>query len=211
MLYPNKALINFFRGALVLILILNIFNGAIAEHPRFSSISSWGTVWQGLFLTAFISWLLLEVSNFYLKKTRVGHLPAYFWVVATGLIGADFFNSYSGLFEVANFDKGAHAAGGFFFGLLMLGLIKRINRSYDLKLTKTLIYYLAFASVNLGGIVYEIGELIGDRFFGSHNITGIFDTSEDLIFNNIGLILLLLIDWVLHRIEAGKKRAPDIS
>src|SRR3989344_4418177 len=205
MFVPNRLLINIFRGLFVLLLALNIFHGAISENPRFSSVSSWGDFWYGLFLTATISWLILEGLNWYFRKTKIGHLPSYFWAVAVGLNGADFFNSYSKLFEVSHFDKLAHAAGGFFFGILILSLVKRFNVNYGLNLNKTLIYYLTITSVNLGGIIYEIGEWVGDKYFGSNNITGIFDTTGDLIFNNIGLFLVLIIDWVYHRIEKSRR------
>jgi hypothetical protein len=67
-------------------------------------------------------------------------------------------------------------------------------------LTKFLIYYFTITTVNVGGILYEIGELIGDKYFGSLNITGLFDTTEDLIFNNAGLLLLLIADWAINKL-----------
>jgi len=199
---PNKILINIFRGLLVLLLIINILNGAVSSNPRFSNVSSWGELWQGLFLTALITWVILEIANFYFKKTKVGHLPAYFWVIAAGLNSADFFNNYTLLFEIPNYDKFVHAFGGFFFGILMLGLAKRINYNYNLGLSTPLIYYLVFATVNMGGVVYEFAELIGDKYFQARNITGALDTSEDLVFNNIGVALLLMGDWVAKKFSA---------
>lgn len=203
---PNKLLINIFRGIMVTILFLNVLNGAISDNPRFSKISSWGPLWHGLFLTTLISWAILELANLYFKKTKVGHLPSYFWFIAAGLNGADFFNNYSLLFEIPNFDKLAHALGGFFFGMLMLGLIKRIDQSHNIGLSRFLIFYLTIATVNLGGVIYEIGELIGDKYFGSRNITGFFDTTEDLVFNNVGLFILLGIDWLVNKLTQAKNK-----
>jgi|GEM_PF-6142104 len=202
MAYPNKRLINICRALLILLLALNVLNGAVVNDPRFSKLSSWGPLWQGLFLTVLVSWLILEAANYFSKKTSVGALPAYFWIIAAGLNGADFFGNYSLLFEVPNYDKLAHTFGGFFFGIIILGLAKLINKKYNLRLPNALIYYLVAATVNMGGIVYEIGELIGDKYFGSSNITGPLDTTEDLVFNNLGLALLLMGDWVARKLKS---------
>lgn len=203
---PNRTLIGIFRGLLILILLLNIFNGAVSGNPRFSAVSAWGPLWQGLFLTTLISWMILETANYFFKKTRVGYLPAHFWLIAAGLNANDFFNSYIKLFEVENFDKSVHLLSSFFFGIIILGLARRIDGNYNLHLPKILFYYLIAATVNVGGILYEIGELIGDRYFGSSNITGAFDTTEDIIFNNIGLFLILAIDFLSTKIRTKKVR-----
>lgn len=184
---------NFFRIFLVLILLFNVYNGLISENHRFSQTSSWGTLWQGLFLTTLISWMFLETVNWYFQKTRVGTLPALFWGIATGMNGADFFYNFTKLFEVPFFDKIVHASGGFLFGIIAIIIIQRINEAYRLELPRLLFYYLLIATTNLAGIVYEIGELIGDKYFGSRNITGPFDTTEDLVFNNLGLTIVILI------------------
>jgi len=43
--------------------------------------------------------------------------------------------------------------------------------------------------------------LIGDRYYGAHNVTGAFDTSSDLLVNNLGIILVLVGDFVISRIR----------
>lgn len=206
-------MLNVFRGLLVLILFLNIFNGAVSHNPQFSVVSSWGPLWQGLFLTTLISWMILEITNYFFKKTRVGHLPTYFWLIAAGLNANDFFNNYAKIFEIQNFDKLVHLLGGFFFGIIILELARRIDKTYRLRLPAILFYYLIAATVNFGGILYEVGELIGDKYFGSSNISAVFDTTEDMIFNNIGLALILAIDFISVRIKtkryAAKRNALD--
>lgn len=202
MTYPNRKLINVFRVFLILILIVNVLNGAVADNPRFSAISSWGPLWQGLFLTALISWAFLELVNHLFKKTRVGALPAYFWLITAGLNGADFLSNYSLLFEIANFDKMVHFTSGFFLGILLLNLAKRLNKNYNLNFSTFLFYFFAICVANVAGVIYEIGELIGDKYFGANNIIGPFDTTEDLVFNNLGLALLLISDWVIKKIRA---------
>jgi len=201
----NRTLINIFRSLLVVLLVVNILNGAVSNNPRFSSVSSWGEFWQGLFLTVLITWAILEAANLYLKKTKVGHLPAYFWAVAAGLNGADFISNYALLFEIPYYDKLIHASSGLLVTLLVLALILQINKNYNLNLRPSITYLLVIGLVNMGGILYEIAELIGDKYFGARNITGRFDTTGDLVFNNLGMTLMLIGYWISKKIKGVKK------
>jgi len=200
----SRKLVNIFRGLLVLVILLGLYNGLWADPKYRSQISSWGEIWYGLMLTVLLSWGILEGVNYFLQRHKFGHLPAYFWFITAGLNGGDLFGSASLLFEIRHYDKLTHSINNFFVAWLVFAMVKQINQSYHFKLNRFLIYYLTFATVNVLGVLYEVLEVIGDYYLGAVNITSRFDTTSDLIFNNAGLALLLISDLVIQKIQARR-------
>lgn len=194
----RRWIINISRLVLLLILFLDFYNGFLTLHPRIPKFSSWGTLWQGLFLTVLVGWVTLEIINYYFYKKGFKPLPAYFWVLVIIFTGGDSLSNFFLLYELPNFDKFMHFGGGFISGFLILNLLNNINKHHNNALSKLLIYYLTLATVNFGAVIYEIGELIGDKYFDANNIISGFDTSEDLIFNIAGVLLILLLDSLIY-------------
>lgn len=198
---PNKTAVNIFRGIIIGVLLTILYQGTIAEVPRFSEISGWGNVWGGLFLTSLVIWVALEIANKISMKTRVGHFPVIFWGLIASMSGVDFSASFFSLFEIKYFDKFVHFSLSGVGAVIFLVLFKKISGS------RIWNYYLTWATVNLFNVLYEIAEMIGDKYFGAYNIPNRFDTGEDFVFNNLGILTILLIDFAISKFREKKLKS----
>ena len=196
----NKWVLNFCRGFLAAILFYVLYNGLLTDQSGLSP-AAWGRFWLGPFLSPGVLWSVLEGAHWYLKRTRFGHLPAVFWALGTALGGIDFGANTFSLFEIQNFDKIVHFSTGILGTVLFLNLIRVISRFYQYNIPRMVVYYVTLTTANLFSVIYEIAELIGDRYYGAHNVTGPFDTSSDLLVNNLGIILVLAADFAISIIR----------
>lgn len=188
-------------------LAITFYYGAISSSFHFSKTSAWGDAWGGLFLSSVMVLVALESANWLSKKTRVGHLPASLWGFVAAISGTDIGSSFFSLFEISNFDSIVHYTLSGIGTIIFLILFKRIVGVYFEKHHLALTYYLAFTTVNVLNVLYEIGEAIGDKYYGSFNITSRFDTGGDLIFDNLGILTVLLLDFLIPRAIKFFKRA----
>ena len=203
----NKFVINLFRGLIFGFLLIILYKGLLSPSPNFSKTSAWGDAWGGLFLSSVAILGLLETSNWFSKKTRIGHLPASFWGFAATISGTDVGASLLSLFEIPYFDNIVHYSLSGVGAIIFLILFRKIFKTYLEKVHWLVPYYLAFATVNVLNVFYEIGEMIGDKYYGSFNITSQFDTGEDFVFNNLGILTVLLIDLIMLRLIKRSKQA----
>lgn len=197
----KNLLINTARLFLLLVLFLDFYNGFLTLHPRIPKLSSWGTLWQGLFLTVLITWITIEIVNHYLIKKGDSGLPSYFWSLTVLGTGGDSLANFFLLFELPYFDKFMHFSAAVIFSFLAMKFLNMLENLLNLRFSKLLAYYLVLSIINLGAVVYEIGEWIGDKYFDANNIIGVFDTTEDIIFNLIGASVVILIDFTVHKIK----------
>ncbi len=197
----NRWIVNFCRGFFVAAIFYVLYNGIFTDDYNYFSPAGWGSFWIGQFLTIATLWAILESSHWYFKQTRFGHLPAVFWALGTAFGGIDFGAGTFSLFEIQSFDKVVHFSTGILGAVLFLNLVRVVSKFYHYNTPRIVAYYIALTSVNIFGIVYEIAELIGDRYYGAHNVTGPFDTTEDILVNNIGIVLILISDFVISRIR----------
>jgi uncharacterized membrane protein YjdF len=189
------------RGALAITLLVYLYNGLLAAKPQLSQFSGWGELWQGQVLTVVAVWAILEISNLIAQKTKLGGLPNYAWILAGGINGVDFVANVFLLFEIPQFDKIVHFSTGIAGGLLFLMLIRWAFKKHEIRLPKFWIYLLTIATVNLLAVIYEIIELVGDKYFGAFNITDKFDTTEDLLLDMLGVSVVIAADLIIGKIK----------
>lgn len=147
--------------------------------------------WPGLIGTAFLLWLALEICNKFYKP-----VPwfLYFGIMSETTLDAssDIFHFYS---QIVWWDELMHFAGGAVAALIIIYIFKQS-------------YFYSLLWVNLLGVMYEYWEFLIDKFyFGYSKALGNGpDTVDDLLFNIIGVVsiilLLKLINYV--KINYGK-------
>jgi len=186
---------NIFRGLILVTLIFNFYNAFIGDIvPRYS-LNSWGKFKSGPFLTVLFVWLILEIANY---LSSHGTLPANLWGFAAMGLMLDSTSDYTLLFEkFRHYDSLMHfIVGGIIASFIIINALKHF---FNVSSLPTIwLYALTVMLVNLAGVMYEILELIADKYFGASNITSRFDTTQDLIFNIAGSLTFIL----LHRLLA---------
>lgn len=183
---------------MLLILGFNFYNAFISESFNRLSLIAWGNFLAAPFIFTLLVWLILELINYFLNKKQ-NVLPSYFWgLITTGLI-LDSTSDYSGLYDkFFDLDKIFHfLIGGFFLGFLILKTIEIFYQK--LYLPKLSEYFLVILLVNFIGVIYEFFEYIGQKYFGAGNIKNIFDTTEDLILNILGVLIAIFIHFLFSR------------
>ena len=102
------------------------------------------------------------------------------------------------------FDDILHIHGGFFGAVAMFPFILGSTIAWsDLppKAVKWKVWFSALAIVNMVGVFWEIGEFISDKIFSNYpgyrmaQENSLDDTMLDLIYNNVGASIGILLFW----------------
>lgn len=95
--------------------------------------------------------------------------------------------------KIPNWDRLAHFLGTAVVTLGILATLQMLRQHGKIQLGGLFISIVAPSIAISITVVHEIAEFIGDRWFGTHRVTGIFDTSGDLVFNLLGAALVILL------------------
>jgi len=187
-----------FRILILLTLLFNFYNAFIGDIvPRFS-FNAWGQFKTGPFLTVLFVWLILEIINYFSVNHGIA-LPSSLWgFVAFGLI-LDSTSDYTFIYDkLRNYDKVMHfLVGGLLSGFIIIKIIEYFSAKSPLP--PLLKYSLTILLINFAGFLYEIFEFITDRFLNASNIRSRFDTTEDMILNLLGAVLISFIHYLFFQ------------
>lgn len=116
------------------------------------------------------------------------------------------------------YDSILHVTGGILLAFLGLstfyGLEKRFS-NYTPRAFKTKVSIASFNLVNSLGVIWEIIEFTADQIFGGtpgYRLAqegSLFDTMTDLIENNMGALLAILIFWRVIELKKEKELPVD--
>ncbi|MBU0598518.1 hypothetical protein KKF61_06060 [Patescibacteria group bacterium] len=167
--------------------------------------------WLGLVVTAVFVWAALEIVSARLKKTTNRTLP---WIV----FFACFFSiSFDALGDVAGwysrfvwYDQVGHTLGGAMAALLMFFVLWRLNQAGRIKIGKKLLGFMAITGSAFFGVLYELEEYLEDVFTGGNRLGSGVDTANDMMWNTIGALIVVLIAVKILRSRHSEEPAQEI-
>ncbi len=122
------------------------------------------------------------------------------WLNAT----ANFLNFYTRFFY---WDNLAHFLGTSVVTVGILVILKILQQRGMINMGGLFLAIVALSLAMSLSVIYEIFEYTGDQLFGTHRVTGLYDTSSDLLLNTSGALLVIILAHpksILQRL-AGKK------
>ena len=103
--------------------------------------------------------------------------------------------------KIPNWDRLAHFLGTAVVTLGILATLQMLRQHGKIQLGGLFITIVAPSIALSITVIHEIVEFIGDRYFGTHRITSLFDTSGDLLFNLLGAGLVILLIQPYRRMK----------
>ncbi|MFH0820009.1 MAG: hypothetical protein V1892_03180 [bacterium] len=202
-------IINFLRLLFSGLVILELFN-----YLRIFQFSVEYT-WLGLLVTSTVSWILLESTAYQYQKKERHRLHWLFWLIILAALSldaaGDFFHFY-GKFDW--WDQFAHlfisavvcftlfvVISAFWIDKFQFSLLFRGGR---LKLS---LFLAATSTISLSAL-YEIEEYLEDIIFKTHRLGPGTDTANDLLFNLLG-VLLVVIFMNFYYLTTHKRKILD--
>lgn len=136
------------------------------------------------------------------------------WLVAIGVwfdaLG-NFINFYS---RFSWWDKLAHGIGSAAAALALFALLNGLQHLGRIRLTRWLTALFAMSCTTLLAAIYEISEYLGDQWFATHRVTDLYDTADDLLWNTIGVVLVIALASMMtvrHRRRNLTETVQDIQ
>ncbi len=188
----NKVLTSISRLGFLLWIIFELLNwqGVLNFTLDFS--------WLGLVLTAGFVWVSLEIISWRLKKVSGKPLPWFAFFLSLLSVSFDAFGDthhlYSRFFW---YDQVAHVIGGAMAGLVTFVFVWRLVEAGRINLGRKLSGFFAVCISSFLGVLYEIEEYLEDVLTGSQRAGNSFDTSNDLLWNTVGALVIVAIAVLL--------------
>lgn len=139
------------------------------------------------------------------------HLPVIVqWSVLVGVAfdaAGNFLRLYG---SVLWWDKLAHAIGSAAVALALYALVWEFRNAVPFAKQQWWMVLYVIGTTSLLATLYEISEYLGDLKFHTHRVTDFFDTSDDLMWNVIGSVAVLILLHLFHR-EKRPQEAPTES
>ncbi|MFA6473302.1 MAG: DUF2238 domain-containing protein [Patescibacteria group bacterium] len=149
--------------------------------------------WLGLVLTASLAWLALEVISWRLRKVGAGNL--WGWTFLAALISqcTDALGDILRLYGTqAWYDQAAHFVGGAVVALVFYNIFHNLQGHGSMRLPPSWMSAFSIFSAMAIGSLYELEEYGEDVLFHSNRLGSAFDTGNDMFFNTIGAVVLVV-------------------
>ena len=150
--------------------------------------------WLGLVITSGFVWGVIEFTSAKLKKSTGQTLP---WIV---YFGGLFSVSMDALGDIAHwysayewYDQMTHALGGGMAALIAFFVFWRLNQAGNIRVGEKLLGFMAFTTTAFLGVLYELEEYIEDVFTGGNRLGTGVDTANDMMWNTIGALVVVII------------------
>jgi hypothetical protein len=105
-------------------------------------------------------------------------------------------------------DKLAHFTGSFAPIAVILTFVYQLNQQGRIRLPQWSVGLFSVSMVTLLSVVYEVSEYVGDIWFGTHRVTDLFDTADDLMYNTASALFVVMVFWAWR--WAKQKRSAQI-
>jgi hypothetical protein len=181
---------------------LNIVCSLLLFVPAFASIGDFNLPHMiGYIVMAFLgyaTWIFQGITGVPMfEETR--------FLTLLHLVLHSFFGMWLGFYNnFALFDDLLHVFGGFWGGFSLFPFIFGSAIAWSNlppKAIKWKVWLSGIAIVNMAGVFWEIGEFVSDKIFGGYpgyrmaQENSLDDTMIDLIYNNIGATIGILLFW----------------
>jgi hypothetical protein len=131
------------------------------------------------------------------------HFPGIVSILVAASIwfdgGANFWQLFG---RILWWDKMAHFTGSFAPAAVFLTYFFQLNLKGRIRLPHFLIGLFSVSMVSLLCVLYEVSEYWGDVWFGTHRVTDLFDTSDDLMYNTASAVFVVIVFFVWRRLKA---------
>jgi len=157
---------------------------------------------MALALTNVAGVIILLIVYFILKKKIKVEIPWYTaWFAALG-IWFDAAGNFARLYaKIIWWDKLAHAVGSASVALALFFIFYHLNKQGRIKLGGFNLCLYTISLTTFLSVIYEISEYIGDKISTSLRVTDIYDTADDLLWNGLAALLVVLIAYFLAKIR----------
>lgn len=162
--------------------------------------------WFGLMITGGFVWAAMEVISAKLKKATGKPLPWYVFAVGLAGISLDALGDVSHWYmKFEWYDQVGHANGGAMTALVFFFIFYRMLEADKIKLGPKLLGFMALCGGTLLGVMYELEEYIEDIFTGGNRLGSGIDTANDLMWNTIGgLIVVIIAVRIIKKVNNAK-------
>ncbi|MBU0707756.1 hypothetical protein KKG41_05290 [Patescibacteria group bacterium] len=151
--------------------------------PRQVALSFTSIIGGGIYLLVFVK----------LRRQQIVIPWIAAWLVALG-IWFDAAGNFAGLYgRILWWDKPAHCVSSMAVTAVFWFIIVRLNQQGRIRLSSWLINLFSVSLTMLISSIYEVTELIGDSFWPTNRITDLYDSADDLMWNLLGAIFIVLI------------------
>lgn len=125
------------------------------------------------------------------------------WLVAIG-VWFDAMGNFVHFYQRFGWwDKLAHGVGSAAAALALFALFSALQDLGRIRLTRWLTALFAVSCTTLLAAMYEITEFLGDQWFATHRVTDLYDTADDLLWNTVGVMLVIAVaSWLQTRQRA---------
>jgi uncharacterized membrane protein YjdF len=202
----DKAMRNFARLLFVALIIFELLN--YLKILQFNL----EYTWLGLIITSSVAFLILEIAAHKYKKIKDHNLHWIIWFIVVGGLSldaaGDFFHLYGKLFwwdRVVHFFISAVACFTIFTVISAFWIDKfkfcLLFNSGKMRLAS----FLAMTSTISLSAIYEIEEYAEDLIFHTHRLGLGVDTADDLLFNTLGALSVLIILYIYYKVTGDRE------
>lgn len=161
------------------------FSGVLKYELHFS--------WLALVVVTAISWLAWTLTYRPLKKENQYFLASQAGFLTLGSVYADFIgNIYHFYTRVSWYDQFTHFLAGLAMGTITFSLLWYFNKQERLKLPFFWFILFAICISMTAGVFYEFEEYLEDHFTGTNKLGDSFDTADDLAWDFLGTLAIVI-------------------
>lgn len=196
----NKLITNIIRVGFLCWVIFEFLNWIEVLHFTLDF------TWLGLIITSTVVFGSVEWISYKVKKLTGSPLPWFIY------LGAFFSISLDAMGDIAHwytqftwYDQVGHASGGGMVALLVFFVYWRLINVNKIVISKKMAGFISVAVAISLGVLYELEEYIEDLINKSNRLGTGVDTANDMLFNTMGAIIIIVIVTSLIREKTASK------
>lgn len=156
--------------------------------------------WLGLFLTASVVWIMVEIASWFLNLKTKTKLPGWVFLISAAAVYVDAFGDILGGYFLFNwYDQVAHFLGGGATAGLVFSFLYFLNKKNIIKIGKISFFIFSVSVTGFLGSLYEIEEYLEDLFRGSQRLGSGFDTANDMLLNFLGALVVVALVMLIKK------------
>ena len=154
-----------------------------------------------LSVTCLAAILILVVVSRWLRL-RGGTLPGISALSAAAGVWFDAMGNFVHFYaRFSWWDQLAHGVGTAAVALGILAIVQTLIQRGDLRMGRAWMGMTAVCMAVTSSVLYEISEYLGDVVYPTNRVTGLFDTSDDLMWNTLAAALVVALALRLQRVK----------
>jgi len=184
----NKVLLNLTRLGFIGWIVFELLNWLEVLHFELDF------TWLGLVLTSGFVWVVLEIVNFRLTRSTGRSLPWFVFLLALIATSFDALGDVAGWYSRYEwYDQVGHTLGGGMAALVTFFVFWHLIGAEKIVIGKKLAGFIALMTSAFLGVLYELEEYLEDVFTGGNRLGSGIDTANDMMWNTIGALFVVVI------------------